>query len=167
MITTRCLRLLTGVVLIAFCCDAHAEAPPKKVKPPFPAKFTVVATRVLDDGRQEVDLELALEKNVEIWANPTGMTNVDDNERYAMKATVVTGDGASVPVEVTYPKPRQSVQLDDGEQLHSYTGIVKIQVRLVRPADRELKVRCRVCGGRTQDTCVGFATLETAIPAKK
>ena len=155
------LRCLT--ILISCNCLMFAGEPQKPVKRSFPARLTVASVRPLDDGRQEVELNLALEDNVEIFANPVGAFP----ESCAMKTWVVTKDGYSVPAEVIYPKPNRSevTETDGSEKVNIFSGSLRIKLRLTPPPNSNLKVRCKVSGWNAHHACcLGGATLEAAIP---
>ena len=113
MTLLRCLTILISCNSLMF-----AGEPQKPVKRSFPARLTVASVRPLDDGRQEVELNLALEDNVEIFANPVGAFP----ESCAMKTWVVTKDGYSVPAEVIYPKPNRSevTETDGSEKVNIF-----------------------------------------------
>lgn len=158
------IRCLTIVVMLH--CLLFADDPSKPVKRHFPATLTVLSSRRLDDGRQEVELNLALEKNVEVFANPVG----EFPESSAMKTWIVTEDGAPVPAEIIYPKANRSevVETNGTDKVHIFSGTVKIQIRFTPPPKTNLKVRCKVSGWNVERAfCLGGATLETTIPETK
>lgn len=161
MTLIRCLTIIVTLNSVIF-----ADGPQKTVKRQFPAKLTVLSSKPLDDGRQEVELNLALEKNVEIFANPVG----EFPESYAMKTLIVTEDGLPVPAEIIYPKASRSeiVETDGVDKVNIFSGTLKIQIRFTPPSKTNLKVRCKVSGWNTQHGyCLGSATLESAIPEAK
>lgn len=105
----------------------------------------------------------ALEKNVEVFANPV----VAIPESCAMRTWIVTEDGVPVPAEIIYPKAKRSeiVETDGTDKVHIFSGTLKIQIRFTQPLKSNLKVRCKVSGWNVQHAyCLGGATLETAIP---
>lgn len=156
MTLIRCLAIL----VVCNCVIVGAE-PQKTSKRQFPAKITITTSELLDDGRRELELTLALEKDVEIFANPVGDTFP---ESCAMKVSIATEEETVIPAEIDYPKPSRSEDLDQDGKVHIFSGTVKIRLRFTPSQSSDLKVRCKVQGWNSRALhCLGSATLETPV----
>lgn len=161
-------QLFRCIAIVMAChCIAYAAEPPAKSKRKFPAELKVTSSKMLDDGQREVELQIVLEKDVEIyseWDHKKG----DFSELPIAKFSVFASDGTLLPVRVIYPKPNVTENIEGVGAVHSYAESLKIKVQFAPPEKGDdLKVRCKLAGwNRRRSCCLGFGQIETELLAK-
>ncbi len=162
--TSFCRTYCAAALMVSMMASASGETR-KPIKRQFPAQLEVTSSRLLDDGHQEVEVCLALEKNVQIYANPVGEK---DLEFMAIQTVVIAKDGNKISAKVVYPKPSRVDQLDELGSASLYTDDVTMRVRFNPENHVGLKVRCEFVGWNSaRACCLGKATLEANLSGSK
>lgn len=134
------LRYLLIVLCVAITSSAAAQAKRK-----YPVTMKVVAQKPNDAGRQELLIELTIEKGVHIYAHKV---HAKTFKPLPTKVTI-TANGKVLETKCTYPRGTSFKLFEDSYFI--YTGKVTIRAVIMRTKnDGPLKLQCRVSGYRDQ-----------------
>ena len=125
------------LILLCFAGTVHAQKPkPRK----FPVKLKVTAKKPNDSGRQEISLQLTIEKDVHIFSQSEKFQPIPP------KFTITTSDGKKIDAKYTYPKGNKIENEVLGDYF-IYKGKITIRAIIMRTdGDGPLKIKCRGMG---------------------
>ena len=126
--------------LLCFVGTLLAQEPkPRK----FPVKLKVTAKKPDDMRRQEVSIQLIIEKDVHIYAH---RVKLEKFQPLPTKVTITTSNGKEIDAKYTYPKGIKMENEIIGEY-SIYKGKITIRAIITRnDNDGPLKIKCRVMG---------------------
>jgi thiol:disulfide interchange protein len=121
-------------------------------------KATVKAERPDKDGKQSIQVTLAINKGWYIYANPVG------NEDLASNATAVTVKPKPASVEISYPKGEEKKDKIVGDyRVYKEQVTIPIQIRRAAGDTGALELEVRVNACNVKGFCLPPGTLKITV----